>query len=284
MHNRCIRTVFTLLAPLLATALPLLAAEIPLLRGQLLAESPSFFQGVFVSMEDVVNRTEVHRVDVGLEGNFEFRGVPTGDYLFRITDVQGQTVYQQYVTIQEHMREFTVRLPESFRRQPLTPGTMSMKQLTHPPAKKALQAFTEASRLSSSGKYGDAVVELEKAIQISPEFAAAYTNLAVQQIRMSRFEEAAASSEHAIQIAGPDPVNLSNLAFAQFQLQRFDDAMASARAALRLDSGYLQAHLILGSALARNPADRAEAIGHLELAAKKFSSARVNLERLRAVQ
>jgi tetratricopeptide (TPR) repeat protein len=259
------------------------AGEVPILHGQLLAESPSYFQGIFVSLEEVINRTEVHRVDVGHEGNFELRGVPTGDYLLRVTNVQGQTLYQQYVTVQEHMRELTVRLPESERR-PSAPGTVSLMQLSHPPDKKAVQAFTAAVRLSSSGKYGEAAAELEKAIRISPEFAGAYTNLAVQQIRMNRFEDAAASSEHAIQIAGPDPINLCNLAFAQYQLQRYDDAMANARAALRLDSGYLQAHLVLGALLARDPAARAEAIRHLELAAEKFPSARVNLDRLRAAQ
>jgi tetratricopeptide (TPR) repeat protein len=235
-------------------------------------------------MEEVINRTEVHRVDVGLEGNFEFRGVPTGDYLLRVTDVDGQTLYQQYVTVQEHMRELAVRLPESERRPPPAPGTVSLKQLSNPPTKRALKAFAAALRLSSSGKYDEAAGELEKAVRISPEFAEAYTNLAVQQIRMNRFEDAAASSEHAIQIAGPDPITLSNLAFAQYRLQRFEDAMANARAALRLDSGYLQAHLILGSVLARNPAARAEAICHLELAAEKFPSARVNLDRLRAAR
>jgi tetratricopeptide (TPR) repeat protein len=248
-----------------------------------LADSPFYFQGLFVNIEGVTNRTEIHRADVGVEGKFEFRGVAAGDYLLHVTDVQGQTVYQQFVTIREHMNEVTVHLPEPEHR-PGAPGTISVKQLSHPPTKKAVQAFAAASRLSSSGKYGEAAAELEKAIQISPEFASAYTNLAVQQIRMEHFEDAAASSKRAMQIAGPDPINLCNLAFAQFQLQRFDDAAANARAALRLDSGYRQAHLILGTVLARDPVSRAEAIQHLEMAAETFQSARDNLERLKAVR
>jgi tetratricopeptide (TPR) repeat protein len=85
-----------------------------------------------------------------------------------------------------------------------------------------------------------------------------------------------------MEIAGPDPLNLCNLAFAQFQMGRFEEAAASARAALRLDSSYLAAHLVLGAILANDPAARQEAIQHLERAAEKFPSARVNLERLRA--
>jgi tetratricopeptide (TPR) repeat protein len=259
----------------------MLAVEVPILRGQLIADSPTLFRGVFVSMQDVMNRTEIHRVDVGAEGNFIFRSVPTGDYLLRVTDLKGQTIHEQYVTIQEHMGDLAVRLTESERRQQ-APGTISLNQLTHPPSKKAVQAFAAATRLSESGKYDAAAAELEKAVQISPEFASAYTNLAVQQIRMHRFQDSAASSKRAIEIAGPDPLNLCNLAFAQYQLEQYDNAIANARAALRFDSGYPQAHLIVGSVLARDPAARAEAIQHLELAADKFESARKNLELLRA--
>jgi tetratricopeptide (TPR) repeat protein len=268
---------------ILVLALPPItqAEEIEVLRGQLLAESRDGFLGLFVGMEDLVNHTQTHRVDVALDGTFQFRRVPTGEYLLRITDMQGETVSQHHVTVYQHMVELEVRMPPSVRITS-APGTVSLTQLRHPPAKKAVQAFSAASRLSSSGKYDEAAAELEKAIRISPEFASAYTNLAVQHIRLRRYQEAAAASERALQIAGPDPLNLCNLAFAQFQLRRLDEAAASARAALRLDSSYTQADLVLGAVLANDPATRDQAIQHLERAAEKFPSARVNLERLRA--
>ena len=153
-------------------------------------------------------------------------------------------------------------------------ATVSVTQLMHPPDKKAVQAFQSALRLSSAGKYEDAVSELEKAIHISPEFAEAHTNLAVQYFRMGRFQQSIAESTLAIQIGGPDPRNLCNLASAQARLHRFAEAEKSARAALRLDSGYLKANLILGSILADQPATRGEGIKHLEKAAAEFASAR----------
>jgi hypothetical protein len=251
------------------------------LRGQLQAGPRVLFDGFFVAMEGVTEHHELHRVDVSVGGGFEFHAVPTGEYVLRVTDLHGDTVHQEYVTVQPHMSEITVRMPEP-RPRPSAPGTVSLTQLRHPPDRKAIRAFTAATKLSESGSYSQAVEELEKAIRISPEFSDAYTNLAVQHIRLRRFEEAAAESERAMQIAGPDSLNLCNLAFAQFQLRRFEQAAASARAALRLDSGYLQAHLVLGAVLANDPATRAEAMQHLELAAERFPSARINLERLRA--
>jgi len=58
-------------------------------------------------------------------------------------------------------------------------------------------------------------------------------------------------------------------------------ALASARAALRLDSGSPQAHLILGSILAVDPRTRAESIPHLERAAETLPSARATLRQIR---
>ena len=281
MSNRHTWTLSAFLgAVLLAFPLPSHAEDITFLHGQIRADSQGFFEGLFASMEEVATRNATNRVDVALDGTFEFRHVQPGDYVLRIVDQSGQTVAQNYVSVQ-HSGELMIHLPDSGRR-PSAPGTVSLTQLRHPPAKKAVQAFAAASKFADSGKYDQAVEQLQKAIQISPEFASAYTNLAVQHMRMHRFQEAADESARAIQIAGPDPLNLCNLAFAQFQLGRFDESAASARASLRLDASYLQAHLVLGAILANDPSTRPEAIQHLELAAQKFQSARISLEKLRA--
>jgi hypothetical protein len=55
-----------------------------------------------------------------------------------------------------------------------------------------------------------------------------------------------------------------------------------ARAALRLDSYYLKANLVLGSILVNKPATRGEGIKHLQKAAAEVTSAREFLEQLRA--
>lgn len=236
-----------------------------------------------MTVEEGSTHTEISRVDARIDGSFEFRDIPAGGYTLRVTDSFGRTVCQQFVTIDKQMPALEVRLPER-ESHGGGPGaaTVSVKQLRHPPHKKAVHAFERALRLSSAGKYDDAASELEKAIRISPEFAAAHTNLAVQYFRIGRFEKSIAESARAIEIGGPDPRNLCNLAAAQARLYRFAEAENSARAALRLDSGYLKASLILGSILAHEPATRGEGVKHLEKAAAEFASARQILEQLRA--
>jgi tetratricopeptide (TPR) repeat protein len=137
-----------------------------------------------------------------------------------------------------------------------------------------------AQKFSETGETDKAVEELEKAIRISPEYADAYNNLAVQHLRMGRTEEACAELSRAIAIAGPSSQRLTNLAFAQRLLNRIPEAIDSARAAVRLDSGSPQANLVLGTILAEDPRTRGESIPHLELAAETLPSARAALEKV----
>ena len=269
------------LSLLVFLAMNLPAAELSFVRGQIQSAKPQPFHSFFVGMEDAVSHTRISRVDVRSDGGFEFRGVPIGEYTLIITDLQGNTLHQQFVSIHEHMNELVIMLPDSGGGQSL-PGKVSVTQLMHPPDKKAVQAFRAAARFSESGNNDSAIAELEKAVRITPDFAEAHTNLAVQYIRRNRLVQGAAEARRAMEIGGPDPINLCNLGFVQYQLRQYSDAEASARAALRLDSGYLQANLVLGSVLALNRATWAEAIVHLEKAATRFASAQKTLDAIRA--
>jgi tetratricopeptide (TPR) repeat protein len=261
-----------------------MAAENSIVRGQLHAPVRETVHDLFVIVEERSTHTQISRVDARIDGTFELHDIPAGDYILRVTDSFGQTVHQQVVIIETHLPPLDIHLPERESRGGGEAATVSVKQLMHPPDKKAVRAFETALRFSSAGRHDDAVSELERAIRISPEFAAAHTNLAVQYFRLERIEESIAESERAIQIGGPDARNLCNLASAQARLSRFAEAEQSARAALRLDSGYLKANLILGSILADQPATRREGVKHLEKAAVEFASARKLLEQVRALR
>jgi predicted Zn-dependent protease len=249
-----------------------------IVRGELRSDAPVPFDQYLVELAGLEHHTDKHRADVQFDGSFQLRDIRSGSYMLRVTTLQGDLVHQELVTVTSQAGPLTVRLPAG---KPSAPGTISVTQLRHPPARKALQAVVSAQRFSASGQSEKAVAELEKAIRISPEYAEAYNNLAVQHIRMGRFEEAANELARAIAIAGPNPLPLCNLAYAQGRLNRFPEAIASARAALRLDSGSPQAHLILGSILAQDPRTRAESIPHLERAAETLPSARATLEQVR---
>jgi len=251
-----------------------------IVRGELHSDAPVPFHEYLVELADPNHHNDKHRVDVQFDGSFQLRDIRSGSYMLRVTNLQGDLVHQELVTVTSQAGPLTVRLPASARK-PSVPGTVSVTQLRHPPARKAFQAVVSAQRFSASGQTEKAVEELQKAIRISPEYAEAYNNLAVQHIRLGRFDEAAREFARAIDIAGPSPLLLTNLAYAQCRLNRLPEATASARAALRLDSGYPQAHLILGSILAQDPHTRAESIPHLERAAETLPAASATLEQVR---
>lgn len=286
MSNRCLRPLAALGAivySIVYSSIPCHAQppEVPLVKGELHGESPVDFRAYRIELEDMNHRVGVERADVHLDGAFEFRRVPAGNFLLRVTTLNGNLIQQEFVTLNSQLARISVRLTQPAGNRS-APGTISLTQLTHPPDRKAVQAFAAAQRHAASGSPEKAAEELEKAVRISPEFAEAYSNLAVQHMRMRRYQEAVDELTRAIEIAGPNPLRLCNLAYAQIKLSRVQESIASVRAALRLDSDYPQAHLILGSILAADSRTRSEAIPHLERVADTFPSARETLERIGA--
>jgi tetratricopeptide (TPR) repeat protein len=281
VSNRCLRPLAAFVAIVyLCTPCRSQSSENSTLRGELRSDAPLPFHEYLVELTDQNHFNDTHRVEVQSDGSFQMRDIRAGSYTLRVTTLHGDLIHQEMVSVIPQTGPLTVRLRAPTGR-PSAPGTVSVTQLRHPPARKAFQAMASAQRFSESGQTGKAVEELEKAIRISPEYADAYNNLAVQHIRLGRFEEACAELSHAIAIAGPNPLLLANLAFVQCQLNRIPEAAASARAALRLDAGSPPANLILGSILALDPRTRAESIPHLELAAETLPSARATLEKIR---
>jgi tetratricopeptide (TPR) repeat protein len=233
-----------------------------------------------VQLQDPTHRSSFSRVEVRNDGVFEIHNVPAGEYTVEVTTLHGDVVLEQPVSINTQSG-LEVRFPD----QPVKhPGahTISLKQLLHPPTRKAVHSFAAAQRFSDSGDYAKAATALEQAVAESPDYAEAHVNLGVQYIRMGRFDAAAGELDRAIQIAGPTSVALCNLAWLQARSGRRDQAIASVRAGLKLDPASPQGHLILGNLLAMDPRTREEAIVHLEKAKDTLPSAAQTLANLRA--
>ena len=285
MSNRCLRPMaaFVAIVYLSVPGRSQAPDVLSTIKGELHSDSTVPFHDYLIEIADLGRSTDTRRTEVQFDGTFQLRDIRAGTYTLRVTTLHGDLVHQELVTVAPQTGPLTVRLPAS-KGKASAPGTISFTQLQHPPSRKAFQAMETAQRYSDSGQTEKAVEELEKAVRISPEYADAYNNLAVQHIRMGHFEEACEEFSRAIAIAGPNASRLSNLAYAQGQLHHFPEAIESARAALRLDPGSPQAHLILGSILAVDPHTRAESIPHLERAAETMPSARTILQRLRELR
>lgn len=254
-------------------------AQVSNVTGRL-QTSERFLHGYVVELEPSgAHAGPSAQADVQSDGEFLLRNVEYGEYVLRVTTYQGGEVARQLVSIREHNAMLEVRMPPS---APMPTGeTVSLGTLLHPPARKAVAAAAAAQRLSERGERDRAVEELQKALRISPEYAAAHSNLGVEYLRMGRYEEAKGEIERALEIAGPNAIDYSNLAFALAGMQRVGEAAQTARRALALDGRNAGANYLLGSILALRAETRGEGVARLEIAAETLPSARRELEKWR---
>jgi tetratricopeptide (TPR) repeat protein len=253
------------------------------LRGEVRQEHTILFERLMVSLYDYSLHQEVASVPLAGDGSFTLRRIPFRTYSVRITNEMGEVVQESMLTVNQRTQPLEILLPARADARPAS-GPVSVRQLRrHSPARKAFSAFVEAQHFSESQQYDKAAEELEKAIRISPDFAEAHSNLAVQYIRLKRFEDALGELDRASGIAGPNSRNLANRAFALQSVGRHQEAVESARAAVRMDPGNVQAQYLLGNLLARDSRTIRESVGHLERAADTMPVARDALTKVRAM-
>jgi tetratricopeptide (TPR) repeat protein len=90
------------------------------------------------------------------------------------------------------------------------------------------------------------VVELERAIQLKPNYATAHHWLALSRMGLGQFDRAIAEGKRAIEL---DPLSLiinADLSLVYLSARRYDDAEAQARKTLEMDSRFFLAHYYLG--------------------------------------
>lgn len=253
--------------------------ETAVLKGEI--ESAGPIAGVYtVQLYDLSRHATLSTSDVRPDGEFEFRQTPYGSYLVTVTNARGEPVYQSTLTVGGLAPPMVIRLPKEEISRPGS-GTISVKQLEHPPARKAFDALRAAQKFSAAGDSVKAVESIEKAIAISPDYADAWVNLAAQHIRLGYYAQAVDETRHAIELAGPSPLTLSNLAYALALLGRDAEARESAEQALRIKPDDAHAHYILGMILVASHADDSEAVRHLQLAAPTIAAARATLAKIR---
>jgi len=224
-------------------------------------------------------RRKFGTAELGFDGAFEFERVPPGDYTIVVKDSRGESVHQEFVSAKPDQRA-SIRLPK--REVPQHPeGPVSVAELRHPPAKKAIKAAMAGQKLAQAGQFDRAALEFRKAIDISPDYAFAISGLAASHLHTGNFREAASEAKRAIELSQPNPVDLGNLALAQHRLGQIAESTATARQWLALAPDNPKAHWILGLLLARDRRTLAEAAQHLERAAKELPAARENWEAAR---
>jgi tetratricopeptide (TPR) repeat protein len=257
------------------------SGDVATLKGQI---DGRYTQGLTVQLYDISRHETFKTSEIRGDGAFEFRGAAPGPYLLTVTSEQGETVYQSSVSVGgPGMPPVIIHLSEGMTgraaSQPLT-GAISVRQLQHPPTRKALNAAVRAQRFSAARDYSKAAAALEKAVALSPDYADAHTNLGAMYFRLGRYHDSIAETERSIAIGGATAPKLCNLAFAQLLLADDANALDAARFALKLQPEDPHAHFIVGLVLFLSHGAVDEVKSHLEFAARTLPEARDALRKI----
>jgi tetratricopeptide (TPR) repeat protein len=254
-------------------------SEADSVKGEVHLNSPAILRGE-VTLRDLHGTRFVVTTAVGGDGRFEFRNLPYGDYRLTVLDAARQPIHEELISV--HQQQQPIDVEVTLREKPQqAAGTVSANDLLHPPTKKAFKAFLAGQKFAEAGTHDKAADQFEKATQLSPDYAAAWIDLAAEHIFLKRYEQALGELAHASEISQPTALILSNMAFAQYSLHRYAEGTRSAREALLLDPSCAQAHYLLGSFLLLDRRTRAEGLQHLEAAARTMPTARAELDRAR---
>jgi tetratricopeptide (TPR) repeat protein len=201
-------------------------------NGEVRAHDTSNF---VIELVDARRHVTIDRTDIGGGGSFSFHQVESGDYELRVLDSEGNELASKPVQILPNSwASTTIELPDKpkFR----AAGVISVSQLREQIPMKALQLVVKAQRHSESGKYEDAVRELEKALRKAPQFRDAHANLGVQYLRLKRTAEALRELKIAAIAEPPIALHYANLGFTLVSIGQLEQGRDALEKAMLLQS------------------------------------------------
>lgn len=202
------------------------------------------------------------------QGNFAFRGLPTGSYTISI---EKEKEFEPYSTSVDVM-QFRGSPPQTYTLNirlvakasaDAKPGVINSEFAGVP--KEALESFEKAASLAKAGDRKGAVEQLKLAIAAHPAFALAHGELGIQYMRIGEFEKADEALRAALALK-PDAYRpLLNRGMLLVELKRYAEAEPVLRKVVKADEKAPAGHYFLGQALANQ--------GKFDEAAKELTTA-----------
>jgi tetratricopeptide (TPR) repeat protein len=187
--------------------------------GVLTKSTPANFSGIAVELREIGVPTELlDRAYVSFDGHFEVRGVPSGQYMLSVLASNGQPIHEEYITVQPYVHNINVPLDAKETARPVS-GVVSVQQLSHKPSKKARKAFGASLVSKEEGDLIRSQQLLEEAVRLDPEFVEALNNLGARYVAIGRFADASRCFERAIQVAPQTASLYANLAQARIRMK-----------------------------------------------------------------
>lgn len=249
-------------------------------------------------------RVELHELATGevaasgytnVNGSFEFQNIVAGNY--ELVANSGMEEARERVTVQDDLNTVTLRIP----RMAASSGggdnnIVSVTELKIP--EKARDENKKAQQAMHKHDVASAWKHVNKALQITPQFAAGLTTRALLELDSNKTDAAVADLEKAVQLDAGYGLSYLVLGAAYNQFQRFDDAIRTLDHGIALMPNYWPGHFELAkSYIGKNdlqnaqtqlnrcaqqaPADYAPlhlVRANLELALKNYPEAMAELE------
>lgn len=178
-----------------------------------------------------VNQTRSANAPVYWDGKFKFKKLPQGEYLvvvyvprlgeFRQTQSVGPGTADGKGRVKLLIRVHPSRATRLY--QPKDRFTVSVTKLSIP--EKAYKEYGEARKKAAKGELDAAIVHLEKAVDLAPQFSAAWNNLGTIAYQQKKFELA---EQHFREANKQDPESFEpiiNLGGVMLNMEKYDEAL-----------------------------------------------------------
>ena len=146
-------------------------------------------------------------------------------------------------------------------------GLSSLRQAVEIEPRNPLYHNAVGAVMLNIGRFPDAQLEFQKAVELDPTYADAFHNLGSAYAEQAKWEDAIVAYRKALAqtIYNRPETTYNNLGYAYWALDRRKDAEDAFRSALQLDPRLVPSHFWLGVLLQRE-GRQAEATAHLRAA------------------
>lgn len=208
-----------------------------------------------IKVELQSNNDAAMSVFTDVNGGFAFRSLMPGNYSVVVNAGEGFETVREYITIDTDVQG-TVRItpiPKTFtipiylqmkRGVVLRNEVINAKWSAIP--KATLDQFRRGVELESENKDAEAEAAFRKAVEQSPNFAPAYTQLGKLALKQGNLEKSIDSSKQAIRYDDADFDAHLNLGIALLNLKKYDEAEPELVAAAYINRAAVTPHYYLG--------------------------------------
>ena len=218
--------------------------DITALQGKVLTAQGRPASGIHIEVEDATTAVPLSSTYTQRDGTFELYNIPKGNYEVIADSLSSEASGE--VSVQPGQPEVELRFPAN-REGAMSPdAVISVARMMVPPS--AQKMYGKAYRAFQKGKYDIAEKELDGALQIDPQFAAAITLRGTLALNHGDTATARQLFEKAIQTDPSESAAYIALAAIYNHEGHFDNAMLASQKGLSLAPRTWQAYLEMAKA------------------------------------